>query len=1116
MIHNLEPKAVTMMDLPAVYEQLCPVCGAQLHTDEIAAGKCRSRQLPLRQPYYLQAFQEFSRFFRQHTGFTLTPLQAYWAKKLLLGMSFTALAPTGVGKTVLGIGYAAYMANRGRKSYLLVPNSVLLEQLAERFHQYGFPASLLTFRSRMKSTEKQRFFDRLHNGEFQILLTTTAFLTRYRTTLSRHRFDHIFVDDVDAVFKASRNVEWLLRLLGFSEAEIQSGQRYPHTRPGQIWVSSATANPGRKARLFQQLLNFSVGRVQQVLRNIQELAIPVDDQPQVSTIQAVLNYLPPGGLLFVSREAEVGKWVSALRQAGVSIAALTSQQRPAERRRILHAFHNGQFDFLIGVARPYGLLVRGLDFPERITSALFIGIPHITVGISDLQTISPRFLLRLALLFRNHPDIQPLLRSLRRSARAREQVRYILQQLFVKGDFRYLISGVCVENNQLIIPDITTYLQASGRTSRLLGGKLTRGVAIVIDKLNRLQAFQERLQLYGVALQWVNSPEDVQWSTLKKELQASRSVKDTGTVAALEPVLFVVESPTKARQISRFFGKPATFFLNGQPFYEAVTEQYLLIITASMGHLVDLLEQRYFYGVEKSEQGFIPHFGSIKKCRQDNLQFVEPAVCPRCGNPPDDDAARRLHHLSFLASLTGKVLIATDPDAEGERIAWDVANFTRFLATVQRVEFHEVTLEAIQQALQSPHVIASYRVAAQWVRRISDRWLGFVLSQQLQHHFNDPNLSAGRAQSPLLGWVITHFEGHRQKLTHFYLEVAGQRLLLGTEKTIPQLQQLPENPLVTIQLRRQWEEERTPLPPFTTDTLLQEAHGRWGLSASTTMKILQFLFENGLITYHRTDSTAVSSKGMAIARAYLKDEYYGRPWKDKEGAHECIRPTRPWDVDTLRSMLLEGVFQTQSPMTRWHFRLYDVIFRRFMASQTPAVHVQWATYSLKIGGGIIEKDMTRLEKAEGVAAKLYPQAFPVAPPLPEGIHPAQLLQLRLPAIPLLTQADLIQQMKRRGIGRPSTYATLVERLFRRFYVIEKKGKLIPTRKGRMVYQYLQQWAAPYISEAYTRQLEEWMDAVEREEMVYQEILEKVWKDVHQLQHDAALPISTQNASGETP
>ncbi|MCD6155531.1 MAG: hypothetical protein J7J32_00555 [Candidatus Atribacteria bacterium] len=247
------------------------------------------------------------------------------------------------------------------------------------------------------------------------------------------------------------------------------------------------------------------------------------------------------------------------------------------------------------------------------------------------------------------------------------------------------------------------------------------------------------------------------------------------------PSLLIVESPTKAKQIARFFGYPSTFFLGEQPFYEVATGEHLLVITASLGHLVDLAEEGGYYGVEVNNEKFIPYYGSIKKCANGD-QFVIYQKCPRCGEPPVIDSYHCISNLVKASRLTENLIVATDPDTEGEKIAYDVANLTAITKRTKRVKFHEVTKKVFSQVLLLPESVNLNLVKAQLVRRIEDRWIGFEISSILREHFNETNLSAGRAQTPLFQWVVENYRRHQEKVNFYSLEVGGQKITLGSEK----------------------------------------------------------------------------------------------------------------------------------------------------------------------------------------------------------------------------------------------------------------------------------------------------------------------------------------------
>ncbi len=286
--------------------------------------------------------------------------------------------------------------------------------------------------------------------------------------------------------------------------------------------------------------------------------------------------------------------------------------------------------------------------------------------------------------------------------------------------------------------------------------------------------------------------------------------------------------------------------------------------------------------------------------------------------------------------------------------------------------------------------------------------------------------------------------------------------------------------------------EVKPLPPYTTDALLADAAAKLGLSPPQAMRIAQDLFELGFITYHRTDSTRVSDAGIAIAREYLRERFGDeeaeklftpRTW-GVGGAHEAIRPTRPIDADRLRRLVEEGVIQPVRPLTRNHYRLYDLIFRRFIASQMrPAkLRRQKVRVKLSIAGGEVVEELelyTGVEE-EGFL-KMYPTVM-VREPVKPGVYDAEVNVRLVPLGELLTESDVVRLMRERGIGRPSTYAKIVETLFRRAYVtrVGRAGRVAATKRGLLVYDFLVDAFPELVSEEVTRKLEDVMDSIELE------------------------------------
>lgn len=256
------------------------------------------------------------------------------------------------------------------------------------------------------------------------------------------------------------------------------------------------------------------------------------------------------------------------------------------------------------------------------------------------------------------------------------------------------------------------------------------------------------------------------------------------------------------------------------------------------------------------------------------------------------------------------------------------------------------------------------------------------------------------------------------------------------------------------------------------------------MNTGEIMRILQRPFENGLITYHRTDSTRISDAGLEIARFYLKEHFVRRKWQGgAEGAHECIRPTKAIDWKTLQELIREGVIKTSDVISHKDLKLYNLIFRRFMTSQCPALQLLIVRYLLFFKDLKLVKEIERIVSVEEKAYELYPRITSIEKPLREGSQEAVILVKRVPKEPLLTQADLIRLMKEEHIGRSSTYSFLINRLFERGYIFEKNFRLIPTKKGQKVAGYLL-WEFPeFLSEQHSRLLEELVNRIEKGEKI---------------------------------
>ncbi len=1070
--------------IKAIYNNLCQVCGKDFTTEEALSGFCNKKNRAMCRFYEDFIIEEFFKFFRKIVGEPRS-IQKFWARRILRGESFAAVAPTGIGKTTFGSAIALFLALRGKRCYIILPTTLLVKQVVKSLKEFceklelkvGFNEScdptILYYLSDIKKDERERFFKLLEEGRFSILVTTSQFLPRYFGNMKHLRFNFIFVDDVDSVLKASKNVDRILNLLGFYKEKRWKGKA-----KGCLMVSTATAKKGQKVKLFRELLNFDVGTSTHAVRNIEDVAINSED---LEILKDILKKMK-GGIIYARSTEEAEDLYNKLKDE-FKIGIVTSTSK-----KDFDLFAKGELDYLVGTAYYYGTLIRGLDLPERIRFCVFYGAPIFRIRVEDVESASVGIIRVLAMIFRDNEEVKeyiPYLSVIDRRKEDLEKLRQILKRLIEKGEVQE--KDIVVRKGEIIFPDVRTYIQGSGRTSRLFAGGITKGASFLMEKEKDIfKAFIERAKYYDVEFK---SLDEVDFERLIREIDESRErLRRKGEFDVIKPTLFIVESPTKARQIARFFGQPSVkvFEENGElqlVAYEVPTPEHILIVTACIGHVTDLITNVGFHGVITNGR-FIPIYSSIKRCRDCNYQFTEEREdCPRCGSKNVDDSKRRIKALRKLAHDTELIIIGTDPDSEGEKIAWDLKNLLAGCGIIKRAEFHEVTRRAVSEALRNLRDIDENLVKAQIVRRIEDRWIGFVLSQKLWEVFGDRNLSAGRAQTPVLGWVIDRYNEYKEKKKIAIIRDFDLALEIDREEIDLEIELLEEK-----------EEERIPLPPYTTDTMLRDANAILKIPAREAMKLAQDLFESGLCTYHRTDSTRVSEVGLRIAKDYLGEDFVGREWY-MEGAHECIRPTRPIPKETLQRLIHEGVIQVEGITSR-HLALYDLIFRRFMASQCRPYNVKVVKYLIRFDGKEMEEE--RILKAEGKAVELYKWSVWVKQPLPTGRIKVRAEVRNVPKASLYTQSDLVRLMRERGIGRPSTYATIVDRLFIRNYVIEKNGRVIPTKRGIEVYRYLANNYGKFVSEERTRFLEEKMDAVEKGELDYFKALNELYEEIREI------------------
>ncbi|MEM1925339.1 MAG: reverse gyrase [Pyrobaculum sp.] len=1209
-----------------VYLHSCPNCGGPISSDRLAEGLPCRKCLPRPSEYrglaevlaalkkrralrglswvkeYMESYREFSQFFRDVVGHEMWGAQRLWARRLVRGKSFVIVAPTGSGKTTFLLTAALYFAKWGKRCLLIFPTSALAHQAARRLLAYGkkagVEARIVAYHSLLGEKEKTEAAAYIERGEFDVLVVTSAFLSRRFDLLSRFKFDFVAADDVDSILRAtSKNIDRILKLLGvlddvlktaleaidlakqLRKAEIVGDlkeverlsqelasrrsylqQRARELKLGVFVASGALAKARRTTRLmlFREILGFDVGGRAEGLRNVVDLYVEASGDV-VRQVVDLLKKLGPGGIVYV-QDRELG--VALVERAQSEGLAVEHFFKP--RRGVLEKFEKGEVAALVGLATSRSPLVRGIDIPHVIRYVVFVGVPKYKFRVRLEEFSIPAYLtflynVRSVLSGDLRYRADRLIGQLKRLAPYSLSVSEALKKSLAGGELssfdKHAVEVMktavgfvdsllknpevrkAIESSTevklayidgelyILVPDVTTYIQGSGRTSRLYAGGLSKGLSVVVvDDWKVFHALSRELKLRFDEAEFKNLV-DVDLSTILEEVdrdrRAIRDIMEGKTTPSARPdllktVLMVVESPTKARTIANFFGRPSLILAEGLPIYEVSTGDAVLMVTASLGHIYELptslsrisQEQREAlqkllgsfeaegyngeeYAVVLKKGVFIPIYNKIWRCR--GGVYVDDVDVPKDCKPFDVLAAIR-----NIAVEVDTVLIGTDPDSEGEKIAFDLYMGLRpYVQDIKRVEFHEVTRRAILNALANPRSIDYNLVKAQIVRRVEDRWLGFGLSKILQKKFDNQNLSAGRVQTPVLGWLVKSYEeSKRNKIYNVLLELKDVDLRLQIPAEA--LQTLRKKKRVAVKFVESGDRTVNPPPPYTTDELLRDVVSKLGMSADDAMRLAQDLFESGLITYHRTDSTRVSTTGVAIAKEYIvkkfgEEAFRGRTWGESEGAHEAIRPTRPIDVDELKGLVNAGVLQLAVRLTRGHFQLYDLIFRRFIASQMEPSVVEYVKYRIEIDGHVVE-----LERVVGIKRPGFQtvyQATPVEPELHTGTVDVVVKRYRV-VRRVLSQADALALMRQRGIGRPSTYARILQVLARRYYVyVTGRTKLmVPTKRGVEVYHFLEENFRELVSEERTRLIEQYMDAVEAGRLDYLDVLRELFNE----------------------
>ena len=543
--------------------------------------------------------------------------------------------------------------------------------------------------------------------------------------------------------------------------------------------------------------------------------------------------------------------------------------------------------------------------------------------------------------------------------------------------------------------------------------------------------------------------------------------------------LVVVESPTKAKTISKFLGKN----------YKVVS---------SMGHIRDLPKSKLGIDVENN---FEPHYITIR------------------------GKGEMLKELKKNAKAAEKVFYAADPDREGEAIAWHLKQYLEGNkdgidpdpGKLCRIEFNEITKDAIKKAVKNPRAIDLDRFYAQQSRRILDRLVGYNLSPLLWRKVRK-GLSAGRVQSvavrlicerqneidafvPEEYWTLEADLLHdTSEFTAKLLKIDGKKAEIPNEERINEILADLKDASYLLSSVQKKNRKKSPLPPFTTSSMQQEANQKLNYTAKRTMQLAQQLYEGiaidgtnvGLITYMRTDSTRIAEPAQNEALSYI-EETFGKdycPEKPRsyaqkghiQNAHEAIRPT-----SVLRTPL-----SVRSSLSQPQYRLYKLIWERFVASQMADAKVLSTAYDIEAGkylfranGNIIEfPGYMQIYKSENKNDSL-PEIAEGEPLTLKELFPEQHFT-QPPAA--FTEASLIKTMEKLGIGRPSTYVTIIETIVSRGYVSRKEKTFHPMELGVIVNDLLMQYFPDILNVEFTAKLEEELDKVEEGELSWRSIL----------------------------
>lgn len=565
--------------------------------------------------------------------------------------------------------------------------------------------------------------------------------------------------------------------------------------------------------------------------------------------------------------------------------------------------------------------------------------------------------------------------------------------------------------------------------------------------------------------------------------------------------LLIVESPSKAKKIESF--------LDGE-----------FVVRASVGHVRDLPVSENVYIDSK---GHIVKGDTLKKMKKAEKQTLKkiPSIDIENDFKPyyvmDEKKAHIVKEIKDLARKSNEILLATDPDREGESIAWHIKELCD-LKTAKRVTYNEITPEAVKNAIKNPREIDMNLKEAQEARRVLDRLVGYEMSDIVWKKVRY-GLSAGRVQSPSLRIVVEREKEIMNFIPEKYFELTGTFKINGKIKESKSYNLLfncdevpkQEERANTIKIDGQkanWsidsikdtEVKRSPNAPFTTSSLQQTASNRLGYSPKRTMQIAQKLYEKGLITYMRTDSTNLSKDFLSEANAFVKKEYgaqyaevneYKTKNKNAQEAHEAVRPVH--------------AYTKSAGGTEEEKKLYNLIWSRAISSQMQVAKIKRTKIILKSE----DKNLPTFSINGSVLIFDGWLKVDIGSKGEENILPAIDIESEIKNLEIniyaketeppsrYTEAGLIKEIEKRGIGRPATFATIVSTIEERGYV-EKLGKsLKPTATGMVVSDFLHDNFTEYVSDDFTKTMEDRLDEIATGKETYLNIMKNFYKPFHE-------------------